>query len=440
MRVAHGSGRKTCVSVVGAAIASLCLTAAHGQPAGGTGAGSATGQDLLETAPFTIDYSLRAEAEYVRNLGFSGRSSPISRIVPGVTFRSDSETLKLAGDVSLLAVHYWNDQVGTSRTTEPRFTFTGSLLRERSVFGLSSSLFRSSTLFGTDQASANGFRLSQDQRTFFTLAPNFSYSITERFSVNASYGFNTVTYSQRGPGLVDSTGHSVGTGVQYRLNELETIGASISAARFRTDPDTTSSETRSAQVLWDRRWSEVTSTTAYVGYTQSEQTGLSNQLVCLLPIEFCQQGLFPFQVIQVGTNVTNRTPTYGATFTTQLDQRTSVSARVDRGVQAGATGTLTERTTFSTALSHRYSESLTGFADYAWTRTGFVGTLGGGSNAQNSSTLQRVSVGFRYQLPDNWAISGVARMTQTDTNVADPLERAILFALSKTWPNNRLWP
>jgi hypothetical protein len=158
-----------------------------------------------------------------------------------------------------------------------------------------------------------------------------------------------------------------------------------------------------------------------------------------LPIEFCQLGLFPFQVIQVGTNVTNRTPTYGATFGTQLDPRTSVSARVDRGVQAGATGTLTERTTFSTALSHRYSESLTGFADYAWTRTGFVGTLGGGSNAQTSSTLQRVSVGFRYQLPDNWAISGVARLTQTDTNVADPLERGILFALTKTWPNNRLW-
>ena len=438
--MAHRSGRKTCVSVVGAAVASLCLTAAHGQPAGGPGAGSATGQGLLETAPFTIDYSLRAEAEYVRNLGFSGRSSPISRIVPGVTFRSDSETLKLAGDVSLSAVHYWNDQVGTSRTTEPRFTFTGSLLRERSVFGLSSSLFRTSSLFGTDTASANGFRLSQDQRTFFNLAPNFIYSITERFSVNATYGFNTVTYSQRGPGLVDSTGHSVGTGMQYRLNELETIGASISASRFRTDPDTTSSETRSAQVSWDRRWSEVTNTTAYVGYTQSEQTGLSNQLVCLLPIEFCQQGLFPFQVIQVGTNVTNRTPTYGATFGTQLDPRTSVSVRVDRGVQAGATGTLTERTTFSTALSHRYSESLTGFADYAWTRTGFVGTLGGGSNAQNSSTLQRVSVGFRYQLPDNWAISGVARLTQTDTNVADPLERGILFALSKTWPNNRLWP
>ena len=60
--------------------------------------------------------------------------------------------------------------------------------------------------------------------------------------------------------------------------------------------------------------------------------------------------------------------------------------------------------------------------------------------AQTSSTLQRVSAGFRYQLPDNWAISGVARLVQTDTNVADPLERGILFALSKTWPNNRIWP
>ncbi|MEI7466351.1 MAG: hypothetical protein WCJ87_13480, partial [Burkholderiales bacterium] len=316
MRVAHRSARRTCVSVVGAAVASLCLTTAHAQTGGGADAGSATGQGLLETAPFTVDYSLRAEAEYVRNLGFSGKSSPISRIVPGVTFRSDSETLKLAGDVSLSSVHYWNDQVGESRTTEPRFAFTGSLLRERSVFGLSSSLFRTSSLFGTDQASANGFRLSQDQRTFFNLAPNFSYSITERFSVNANYGFNTITYSQRGPGLVDSTGHSVGTGMQYRLNELETIGASISVSRYRTDPDTTSSDTRSAQFSWDRRWSEVTNTTAFVGYTQSEQTGRSNQLVCLLPIEFCQLGLFPFQVIQVGTNVTNRTPTYGATFAT----------------------------------------------------------------------------------------------------------------------------
>jgi len=276
--VAHRSVRRTCVSVVGAAVASLCLTTAHAQTGGGTGAGSATGQGLLE-APITVDYSLRTEAEYVQNLGFSGKSSPISRIVPGVTFRGDSETLKLAGDVSLSSVHYWNDQVGTSRTAEPRFTFTGSLLRERSVFGLSSSLFRTSSLFGTDQASANGFRLSQDQRTFFTLAPNFSYSITERFSVNANYGFNTVTYSQSGPGLVDSTGHSVGTGMQYRVNELESIGVSISASRFRTDPDTTSSETRSAQFSWDRRWSEVTNTTAFVGYTQSEQTGSTSQLV-----------------------------------------------------------------------------------------------------------------------------------------------------------------
>jgi hypothetical protein len=109
-------------------------------------------------------------------------------------------------------------------------------------------------------------------------------------------------------------------------------------------------------------------------------------------------------------------------------------------VQAGATGTLSERSTFSTVLSHRYSETLTGFADYSWTRVGFVGTLGVGRNAQTSSTQQRVSVGFSYQLPDNWAISGVARLVQTDTNVADPLERGILFALSKTWPNNRIWP
>lgn len=419
---------------------SLHAQSARAASAGGASADGASGPGALASTPLTVDYFLRAEMEYVENLGFSGRSSPISRFVPGATFRSDTETLKLAGNVSLSSVHFWNDEVGTSRTTEPRFAFTGSLLRERSVLGLGASFHRTNDLFGTETAGANGFRLPQSQRTVFSISPNYSYSITERLSLNANYGFNTTTFSQNSPSAVDSTGHSVGGGLQYRLNELESIGASVSMSRFRTDPETTASDTESAQVSWNRRWSELTSTTLFVGYTRSEQRGLSNQLVCLLPVQFCQAGLFPFQVIQVGTNVTNRTPTYGATYSTQIGPNTSLSARADRGVQGGATGTLNERTSLGTALSHRYSERLTAFADYTWTTTGFVGaTRGVAGNAATSARQQRLSAGVTYQLPDNWTLSAVARLVQTDVNFADPLERGVVFALSKTWPNNRLW-
>jgi hypothetical protein len=411
-------------------LAAVPATVAHAQTAG-EGGGAAKG---FFDAPLTVDYSINARQEYVDNIGFSGRSTFVSSFGPAATFRMDSETVKLAGGVALSSVHYSNSQAGRSRTTQPRFNFNGSLIGERGVFNLQSSFYKDSSFNSTTPQGTAGFQLSDAQRTFFSFAPSYSRSLTERLSLNAGYTHTNAFFDRSAPGLIDNDSNTLSTGLQYRLTELDTVGVSVSASKFNTSPETTASDSKTIQVSWNRRWSEVTTISAFLGVTDSEVRGRSNQLICLDALILCQLGFVQFTQIAVGTTSSSTSPTYGFTLATQLTPRTSVGAQGNRGIQAGGAGSLIERELLSADLAHRFTERMSASLDLSHQTTRFVG-----ANVSRALEVTTLSGALSYSLPDEWALSAGARFAQADFGDRKPHSSSVFVNLSKGWRNNRVW-
>lgn len=418
-----------------AALAALPLAPALAQ-SGAEGGGGGGNPGAVGVTPLTVDYSLVGTIRYVDNAGFSGRSTFTTRVGPRATFRMDSETLKLAASAELPFVSYSSGNSDNSRPFEPNLRFTGRYLQERSSFGLNANFRRGRNFDVLDEDEFGGFRVTNAQLTTFSISPNYGHAITERLSLNVNYGYSNRFHSQSGPGLIDTDSHSVGGGLSYRLTELDTVSTSLSHSRFRTDPNTTSNDSTSVQVSWSRQWTELTSTSVYAGITSSDIEGQSTQQVCLVPIFFCETGLVPFETVQFGTSSNNRTPTYGFTVSTRLTETTSLSMLLNRGVQAGSTGVLTDRESLGASLGHQFSERLSGNLGYTNTSTQLVGTVG----QSVSNRVQSLSSGLSYRLPDNWALSGGAQISQTSLNVDSRQQRSVFVTVSKGWPNNRLWP
>jgi hypothetical protein len=428
-------------SLLSAAAAGALIVAApavaqtlSGSSTGGPGDSATAG---VITSPLTVDYALSARQEYVDNYGFRGVSTFISSVGPSATFRMDSETLRVAGNVGVFATYFSNANAGRSHTGDPRFRFDGSYLRERSTFGLSVNYFRDRQ-FGTSAIQpAGGFQLGSGTRTLFSIAPSYSHAVTERLSFNTSYGHSTIT-TQGGDASqqVDTQTGSLSGGFQYRLTEIDGVGVSVSQTSYSTTPATTDSDTRAVQLSWNRRWSEVTTLSAFVGVTRSDIQSRSSQSICLLPVEFCLAGLFPFQVLVNNQNSSTTSPTYGFTFATQLSPRTAVSAAANRGIIPGASGSLQERTSVSLDLNHQFLERFSGGVEYVWATNALSG-FGGNSP---DSTLQTLGASLSYQLPDNWNLGAGARWSETDLSGTTARSKAVFVTISKAWPNRRLWP
>ena len=385
--------------------------------------------------PLTVDYGLTGRSEYTDNFGFSGRSTFVTSIGPTAAVRMDSEAVKLAGSVGLFATHFSNSAVGKTTTADPRFSFVGSLLQERSTYNLSSSFFRDRGFNTVAPQPTAGFQTG-NQRTLFTIAPGYSYAVTERLSANAGYSYTSIFHDQPAISQPDNVSHGVSAGLQYRVTELDTAGVSLSKSQFRTTPTTTESDTTSLQVSWSRRLSDLSTATAFVGSSDTNVRGRSTQQVCLLPIQFCLSGQFPFQQITTGSDFSSRSPVYGFTYVTQWSPTLSASAQGSRSVQAGASGLVTRRDSLGAALSYRLTERTSTSLDYTWSQNAFVTST---STAGQSATLQVLSLNVSHDLGDNWALSGGARYSMTDVTIANPNAKAVFVSISKSWPNNRLF-
>ena len=385
--------------------------------------------------PLTVDYGVTARSEYTDNFGFSGQSTFVTSIGPTATVRMDSEAVRLSGSVGLFATHYSNSAVGQGTTSDPRFNFAGSLLQERSTYSLTSSYFRDRGFNTVAPQPTAGFQTG-NQRTFFSIAPGFSYTLTERLSANAGYSYTTSFYDQAAASQPDNVNHAVSAGLQYRVTERDTAGVSLSKSQFRTEPTTTDSDSTSLQVSWSRRLSEVSTATAFVGSSDSNVRGRSTQQVCLLPIQFCLNGQFPFQQTTTGSDFSSRSPVYGFNYSTQWSPSLSASAQAARSVQPGVSGSITQRDSLGAALAYRLTERTATSLDYTWSQNAFVTSS---SSAGLNATLQVVSMNVSHDLGDSWALSGGARYSMTSIATANPNATAVFVSLSKSWPNSRLF-
>jgi hypothetical protein len=411
------------------------LCAAAALPAGA--------QDALPTGPITIDYSVNARQDYTDNFAFGGRSTFLTTVGPSFVIRGGSETFRVTGSGGLDAVYFSNSEAGRNRISY-RLGLDTRLTRERHTLGLDFDVLRTPGFF--DDPRIAGFQVTQTQRLTYSFAPTYSYAITERLSANLGAGYSQTRWDDRlGDSLFDFTSTSVNAGLQYRLTELDTVGLTASASQFDTTPNVTSSSTRSLRANWMRLWTETLTTQLAAGSTWSDTRVQRTALLCLfggvvlpIPAAFCNPAFL--QPVVIGQQTEAQVFIWNATATYRLDPRTSLSARYGRDIFPSAGGALTEREVLSFSLSHQVTERFTAGFDYSRSETAFFGVPGAGTTGPRSSSVASYTGRLTWQLDRDWSMGAGLVRTEAQFPGRAATSNAAFVTVSKTWPNNRLWP
>lgn len=402
----------------------------------------ATAQDVLPTGPITIDYSVNARQDYSDNFAFGGRSTFITSVGPSFVIRGGSETFRVAGSGSLDAVHFSNSDAGRNRISF-HLGLDTRMTRERHTLGLDFDVRRTPGFF--DDPRIAGFQVTQTQRLTYSFSPTYSYAITERLSANLGAGYTQTKWDDRlGDSLFDFTSTSANGGLQYRLTELDTVGLTASVSQFDTTPNVTSSSTRSLQANWTRLWTETLTTQLAAGSTWSDTRVQRTALLCLfggvvlpIPAAFCNPAFL--HPVVIGQETSAQVFVWNAAVTYRYDPRTSLSARYGRDIFPSAGGALTKREVLSFSLSRQITERLSAGLDYSRSETAFFGVPGAGAPGTRSSVASYTGR-LSWQVDRDWSLGAGLVRTEAQFPGRSAASNAAFVTVSKSWPNNRLWP
>ncbi|MFN7276010.1 MAG: hypothetical protein ACK5TI_01330, partial [bacterium] len=326
---------------------------------------------FAQSPPVTADYAVTVSEQYTDNHVFSGQSTFITTVTPSLVLRRDTEISKVAVQAAVSGTSYSNSRAAKDAVSY-RLGLDTTFIRDRNTFRFDADVVRDSR-FSTVPGSPD-FQLARAQRTSYTFDPTFIRSLTERLSVNVGAGYTSTAFDQSLNGaLFDVTNTRVSSGLQYRVTELDTIGVSASSARYRTDPDTTSSDSTSLQANWDRRWTERLETTVAFGQTQSTTRTRRNAVICSSPnIIDCLLGLAPFVTVPVGTQSDTNTPTWNVTGAYRFAERSVLSVRYGQDILPSAGGAVTTRELTTVSVNHQISERISGNASYQRSQSTFT--------------------------------------------------------------------
>ncbi len=391
---------------------------------------------FAQSPPVTIDYAVSASEQYTDNHVFGGQKTFITTVTPSFVIRRDSEISKVALQGAVSSVNYSNSRAARDAVSY-RLGLDGSFTRDLNTFRIDTELLRDSRFSSTP--GSPDFQLARAQRTLFSVDPTFIRSLTERLSVNVGGGYSSTTFDDNLNGaLFDFTNQRVSSGMQYRLTEVDTIGGTVSAARYRTDPESTSSDSTSIQGTWERRWTEKLETTVAFGQTQTTTRTRRNAVVCSSPnIIDCLLLQEPFVTVPVGTESNTTTPTWNVTGNYRFAERSILAARYGKDILPSAGGAVTTRELTTLSVNHQFNERLTGSASYQRTESAFTG-LPGVSSAP--SVFESFSIRSAYNLAADWSLDAALTRSESMLSGRSRVAHTAFVSIRKDWRNNRIWP
>lgn len=389
-----------------------------------------------QSPPVTADYSVTVSEQFTDSHAFSGQSTFITSVNPTVVVRRDSEASKISLLGSVTSVNYSNSRAAKDAVNF-LLGFDGVFTRDLNTFRLDADLLRDSRF--TSTPGSPDFQLARVQRTQFTINPSFIRSLTERFSVNVGAGYTSSAFDENLNGaLFDFTNERVSGGFQYRLSEVDTIGGTVSASRYRTDPESTSSDSTSFQGTWERRWTERLDTTVALGQTQTKTRTRRNTVICSSPnIIDCLLQIAPFVTVPVGTESDTSTPTWNLTSRYRFAERSTLLASYGKDILPSAGGAVTTRELYAVSANHQFGERLSGSASYQRTESAFTGLPG---VSAGTSTFESISLRMSYNLASDWTVDGALTRSESTLPTGARVSHVAFVSLRKDWRNNRIWP
>ena len=372
-----------------------------------------------------------ARAEYNDNYFFTTPGQP-SVGSPG-TFADPESAVTLSllpfvvasrrtevSDVTALLAIGWNKVWGPSPSEDywsGRFSLDGTLREERATWAGRTSYSRSASL---QQTVAVGDVVLVRTYTDTAVAEgSYTYQLTDRWTIGTTVGAYGNWYDsvQAAATLNDDWGYNVLGNLGYVYSDQTRLNYTLGYTYYSSDITRSNVLTTTLGVV--HRFSPQLTVSGSVGGFYSDTTARQN-----LP----GQGT----PIPSGENRDDSGPFFGGSVTYAFSEDTLFDLRASQGLSPSSTGTISENTSATAALSQRFSDRLTGRLGVGYSRTTYPAAQ---DNSIGDKTLT-AAAGVSYQLAERWKLDGGYTYTRTRYGQGDgePSSNVVFVSLAYNWP------
>lgn len=191
------------------------------------------GQSTAPAAEWSIEPSMSVRGEYHSNLLLAldpQLSTYAYWISPAVRLAGATETLQVGSRLAFDYVEYQGER--DAKIYNLHFPLSVQYRQNRSIWGFTGGLNRDNTL--RSELLETGVVLAFAQRNFWSAAPSWTYSVTERLSAQTSYQYNKADYQGGSERLFlfDYEVHSASETLSYTVTDKDSIQVTGLFTRF----------------------------------------------------------------------------------------------------------------------------------------------------------------------------------------------------------------
>lgn len=380
-----------------------------------------------EAAEWAIDPRIESRASVTDNLNLTPNTREAVNwytLTPAVVFSRNTESSRLAGSAQLGFNRFPDDE--TLNTTDQAYYLSGQQSSERNAYGGSLTHTRDSTL--ASELSTTGLVLERQQRTQNGISPFWTYALTERSSVTASYDYSQVSY-EAGAGL-DYVNQGASGGYQYVLSERTALTLTGAYSHFETDIGSTITDTYSLTAGITHDFGERLNLAFNIGGRRSDTETTQTVGECpVTPPTVCDAFpfLLVFRPVQTESSDTGLLLDANAGYRWQA---TTVNLGIGRDVNPSGNGVVVQTDRLSASLRHDFSEILSASFGSAYLRTRFLSNDGGDTD------YFRLDSSLSWKLNEWWSLGGgyAFAWQKAKSAPSGATANTIFLSLGYNWP------
>jgi opacity protein-like surface antigen len=299
-----------------------------------------------------------------------------------------------------------------------RFALDGTLREDRATWTGRASYSRSSSL---EQAiREQEVVLARTYTDAAVMEGAYNYLLTDRWTIGATVGGYANWYdSVEGTDTQsDDWGYNVLGNLGYLYSDQTRLTYTLGYTYYASDLTRSNVLTTTLGVV--HRFSPQLTVSGSVGGFWSDTTARQN-----LP----GQGA----PIAAGENRDDSGPLFGGSIAYAFSESTQLDVRASQGLAPSSTGTISESTNASAALSHRFSDQLTGRLGASYLRTTYPAAL---DDSASDKTLT-AGAGLSYRLAERWTLDAGYQYTRTryaQNQLGEPSSNVVFVSIAYNWP------
>jgi hypothetical protein len=337
-------------------------------------------------------------------------------ITPFVTAARRTETSDVTALVAIGANKVW----GISPTVDyvsGNFGLNGSLREARSTWTGNASFVRSASL--QTETGPTGTALVLAFTNAATVGGTYTYALTERWSLGATVGAYSNTYSgvASGTSLSNNHGYSAAGNAGYAYSDRTQLTFSAGYSNYVSD--VTYSDAALATIGVVHQFTPQLTVSASAGGFWNNSNVVQNDLPA------------------TGRRQRDTGELYGGSVSYAFSERTQFGANLAENLAPSSSGTLNRTDSAGLSLTHQFSERLTGRLGASYSRTTVPVTI----SSSSTDNYYSGEVGVSYLLAERWKLDAGYRYTgarygqisgQPDTG--QPRSNVVFISIGYNWP------